>query len=236
MKSGMPKTLSPVLEKPMLSWVIGAVRSAGVENICIVKGYKKEYIEQYAEALPFKVETAYQAERLGTGHAVMQARGFLESNRGSTVILNGDAPFMDAETIKGSYNYHRDNACSATVISARVADPFGYGRIVRDENGCVKAIVEQKDADEEILKIKEVNSGGFWFETDKLLSVLDKIKSDNNAGEYYLPDALKLLLEQGEKVGAFTAKSSDTVLGANDPAQLLELNGIAAEKGYKCLL
>lgn len=236
MKSGMPKTLSPVLGKPMLSWVIGAVRNAGIESVCIVKGYKKEYIEEYAGKLPFKVETVYQAERLGTGHAVMQARDFLESNGGSVVILNGDAPFMDAETIKSSYEYHINNGFSATVISAKVADPYGYGRIVRDENGKVKAITEQKDADEETLKINEVNSGGFWFETDRLLSVLDKIKSDNNAGEYYLPDALKLLLEQGERVGAFTAESGDTVLGANDPGQLEELNRIAVDKGYKCLL
>ena len=87
---------------------------------------------------------------------------------------------------------------------------------------------------QETQKINEVNSGGFWFDTEKLLSVLDEIKSDNNAREYYLPDALKLLLEKGEKIGAYTAKSPDTVLGANDPAQLKELEEIAMAKGYNC--
>lgn len=236
MNSSKPKTLSPVLGKPMLSWVMGAVKNAGIENICIVKGYKKEYIEQYADALPFRVETVYQAQRLGTGHAVMQAKNFLQKNKGSVVILNGDAPFMDTDTVKSSYEFHKQQGFGATVISAKVADPYGYGRIVRDQNGSVKAIVEQKDADGETLKINEVNSGCFWFETELLLSVLDKIKSNNKAGEYYLPDALKLLLEQGEKVGAYTAKSSDTVLGANDPAQLSELNNIATKNGYRCLL
>ena len=87
---------------------------------------------------------------------------------------------------------------------------------------------------EEILKIKEVNSGGFWFDAEKLLSVLGRISSDNNAKEYYLPDALKLLLSDGCKVGAYTAECSDTVLGANDPAQLEELNNIAKDRGYTC--
>lgn len=236
MLSDMPKPLSMVLEKPMLLWVIGSLKNADVNKICLVKGYKKEFIDDFISSLPFKVSTVYQAERLGTGHAVMQAEEFLKDNKGSVVILNGDAPFMDTETIKSSYEYHKSQNCSATVISAKVSDPTGYGRIVRDEKGNVKAIIEQKDADENILKINEVNSGGFWFETDDLLSVLDKITSNNKSKEYYLPDALKHLLEQGKKVGAFTAKSSDTVLGANDPTQLEELNQIAREKGYKCTL
>ena len=121
-----------------------------------------------------------------------------------------------------------------SVISANVDDPTGYGRIVRDGQGNLKAIVEQKDADEDTLAIKEVNSGGFWFDTQLLLSVLDRITANNNAKEYYLPDALKLLLEDGKKVGAYTAECSDTVLGANDPAQLEGLNRIAREKGYSC--
>lgn len=236
MLSDMPKPLSKVLGNPMLQWVIGSLKGADVDNICLVKGYRKEFIDEFVSSLPFEVSTVYQAERLGTGHAVMQAKDFLRQNKGSVVILNGDAPFMDTETIKSSYEYHKSQGCSATVISAKVSDPTGYGRIVRDNNGNVKAIVEQKDADEDTLKINEVNSGGFWFETEDLLSVLDKITSNNKSKEYYLPDALKLLLEQGQKVGAFTAKSSDTVLGANDPAQLEELNNIAVEKGYKCTL
>lgn len=236
MKSSMPKTLSPVLGKPMLQWVISSLKDANVDNMCLVTGFKKEFIDDFVSTLPFEVATVFQAQRLGTGHAVMQAKEFLKENKGSVIILNGDAPFMNAETIKKSYEYHKANNCCATVISAKVADPTGYGRIVRDENQNLKAIIEQKDADEETLTINEVNSGGFWFETELLLSVLDKIKANNKAGEYYLPDALKLLLEQGSKIGAFVANSSDTVLGANDPSQLEELNQIAIEKGYKCTL
>lgn len=234
MKMNKPKPLAEVLNQPMLKWVVNSVKKAGIEKICIVKGFGKEHIDAFVETLDFQVETVFQAERLGTGHAVMQAKAFLAKNKGNVVILNGDAPFMDFETVKNSLEYHNNENNCATVISAKVADPTGYGRIVRNAEGEVVGIVEQKDADQETLKIDEVNSGGFWFDTEMLLSVLDEIKSDNQAKEYYLPDALKLLLSKGEKIGAFTASSPDTVLGANDPEQLKELENIAIAKGYSC--
>ena len=164
----------------------------------------------------------------------MMAEDFLSQHDGNVVILNGDAPFMSADTIKKSLEQHLKTGCAATVISAKVDDPTGYGRIVRDENENLKAIVEQKDADEATLAITEVNSGGYWFDSQLLLTVLGRISSDNKAGEYYLPDAIKLLLSDGKTVGAYTAECSDAVLGANDPAQLEELNEIARQKGYSC--
>ena len=234
MKSDKPKTLSEVLGKPMLWWVMSALKKAGIDDICVVKGFKKECIEEYLSTLDFEVESVFQAERLGTGHAVMMAKDFLASHDGNVVILNGDAPFMTAETIGKSLEQHTSSGAAATVISARVDDPTGYGRIVRDDSGNLKAIVEHKDADEATRAIDEVNSGGYWFDCQLLLSVLDRIKSDNAAGEYYLPDAIALLLSDGKTVGAYTAECSDAVLGANDPAQLEELNRIAREKGYSC--
>ncbi len=222
MKSDKPKPMSLVLGKPMLQWVISALKQAGVNDICVVKGYHKEYIEEYLQTLDFPVESVYQKERLGTGHAVMMAKDFLSAHDGNVVILNGDAPFMTAQTIENSLAQHTDTGCAATVISAKLDDATGYGRIVRDAQGA------------ETLKINEVNSGGYWFGCQKLLSVLDKIKSDNAAGEYYLPDAIALLLQEGETVGAYTAECSDAVLGANDPEQLEELNQIAKAKGYTC--
>lgn len=236
MNSDKPKTLSLVLEKPMLLWVISALKEAGINDICIVKGYKKECIEDFIGTLDFEVSSVFQAERLGTGHAVMMAKDFLEKHDGNVVILNGDAPFMTADTIMKSLDKHTESQSSATVISAKVGDPTGYGRIVRADDGSLKAIIEQNDADEKTLKIDEVNSGGFWFDCKQLLSVLGRIKSNNKAGEYYLPDAIKLLLSDGKRVEAYTAKCSDTVLGANDPAQLEELNNIARQKGYSCKL
>lgn len=233
MNSEKPKPMAEVLNKPMLGWVIDSLREAGVEKMCVVTGYHKEYIEEYLETLDIKIDTVEQKERLGTGHAVMMAKDFLINNPGDVCILCGDAPFMDSETIKEAYMSHDEKNSSATVISAMLDDPFGYGRIVRNDDNTVKAIVEQKDADEETQKIKEVNSGGYWFDSEDLLSVLGKITSNNSAKEYYLPDALKLLLEENKIINAYIAKSADTVLGANDPKQLAQLNEIAKSKGYK---
>lgn len=232
MKSDIPKPMNEVLGKPMLRWVIDSVKEAGIDKICVVTGYKTEITEQYLESLPFEVSHVLQSERLGTGHAVMMAKDFLKENPGDVVILCGDAPFMDSGTIEDSFYIHDESGYSATVISAMLDDPTGYGRIVRKDDGTLSSIVEQKDADEKTLAIKEVNSGGYWFDTLDLLSVLDEIKTNNSAKEYYLTDALYLLLSKGKKVTAFTSVSPDTVLGANDPAQLAELNQIAKDKGY----
>ena len=232
MRSELPKPMNEVLGKPMLRWVIDAVKAAGIDDICVVTGFKTEITEAYLDSLPFEVSHVLQSERLGTGHAVMMAKDFLNEKGGDVVILCGDAPFMDTDTIADAYRAHNESGASATVISAMLDDPTGYGRIVRNDDGTLKNIVEQKEADEAILAIKEVNSGGYWFDTADLLGVLDNIKANNSAKEYYLPDALYLLLQNGRKVGAFTAASPDTVLGANDPAQLAELNQIAKDKGY----
>lgn len=232
MKSNLPKPMSQVLGRPMLRWVIDSVKQAGIDDICIVKGYKKESIEEFAKTLPFEVETVYQSERLGTGHAVMIAKDFLSRHNGNVLILNGDAPFMDCKTVQSALQQHTDGGFSATVISAEVGDPTGYGRIIRDGEGRFVRIVEQKDGTAEELAVSEVNSGAFWFDCEKLLNVLGEIKSNNKAGEYYLPDALKLLIDKGERVSAYKTDNPDTVLGANDPEQLRELNEIAVAKGY----
>ena len=129
MKSDKPKTLSEVLGRPMLCWVMSALRKAGIDDICVVKGFKKECVEEYLSTLDFSVESVFQAERLGTGHAVMMAKDFLKKHSGNVVILNGDAPFMDSKTIEDSLKAHIENDCAATVISAKVDDPTGYGRI-----------------------------------------------------------------------------------------------------------
>lgn len=232
MKSVKPKALSLVLGKPMLRWVIDSVVSAGIDNICVLTGYGKEYIEEfisdYTKETGLSLYTAFQAERRGTGHAVMMCRDFLCENVGDVVILNGDAPFMDGSTIANALSLHQEMKSSATVISAKVKDPHGYGRIIRSGSG-VSAIVEEKDTNDEQKLVNEVNSGCYWFNTSDLLSVLDELTDNNAGGEYYLTDTLSLLLSKGKTVCAYTAQSEYTVLGANDPSQLAELNKIAEE-------
>lgn len=224
MKTESPKVLCRVLEKPMLQWVTDACEAAGLDNICIVKGYAYEKLDEY---LGGKYETVMQKERLGTGHAVMQAAEFLKKNSGAnTLILCGDAPFIDCGTIKSALEMHKARDNAVTVVTSEISDPTGYGRILRTENG-ISGIVEQKDATPEQLLIKEINSGCYWFKTDSLIKVLFSLQPNNAQGEYYLTDCISLLLEGGEKAGAFKSENPAISLGANDRRGLLRLNEIA---------
>ncbi len=237
MKSSKPKVLSQVLFQPMLKWVADAALRAGLENLCVVSGFMRECVEQYMEDLKQqharyrRVCFAYQNERKGTGHAVMMAERFLKQHSGGNVlVLNGDAPLVDEDVIRSSYQQHTNEKNAVTVIAATLRDPAGYGRIVRNPHtGALTAVVEQKDADDETLKIKEVNSGAYWFCVDDLLSVLYNINNCNAQGEYYLPDAIALLIRAGKKAGAYTADNANAVLGANDCMQLNSLNAVARE-------
>ena len=222
MKSNKPKALCEVLFKPMVDWAIDAARDASIKNICVVTGHLHEMLEAHLDG---ETETVFQAERLGTGHAVMQAVPFIEKYKGGNVlILNGDCPLMDGDTIERALAYHSKSDNAVTVISAKVENPFGYGRIVRDDGGFLSEIVEEKDASDEQRAISEVNSGAYWFKVDVLLDALKKITNDNNQNEYYLTDCIEIAISENLKASAYTAKNSDVVLGANDRIQLLDLN------------
>ncbi|NLZ46656.1 MAG: bifunctional UDP-N-acetylglucosamine diphosphorylase/glucosamine-1-phosphate N-acetyltransferase GlmU [Clostridiales bacterium] len=226
MKVKSPKVLCEVLGIPMLQWVINSCEKSGLSNICVVKGYEAEQIDAF---LGDKYVTALQKERLGTGHAVMQAAEFLNSNKdGNTLVLCGDAPFVDTETITSALAFHNGNKNSVTVVTSEISNPTGYGRIIRNNNG-ISAIVEQKDANSEQLLVNEVNSGCFWFKTQDLIDILFDIKSDNSQGEYYLTDCITLLIEKGKRADAFKSLNPVISLGANDRKGLLHLNDIARE-------
>lgn len=225
MKSKKSKVMTEVLFKPMIDWVLDSLDEAGVSEQVVIIGHKGEEISNH---LGDRCATAIQEERLGTGHAVMQAVSILEkSDAEHIIILNGDAPLMDSETILKSLELHKAERNAVTVISANLSNPFGYGRIVRLSDGTVARIVEEKDADKDIKSINEVNSGAYWFEKEALLSALKGLGTDNEAGEYYLTDTLEVLRNAGKRVGAFATENSNVVLGANNRVQLLELNTLA---------
>ncbi len=224
MKSDIPKPMFKVLGEPMLEWVIKACEGAGLSDLCIVKGFMAEYIDEY---LNERYETVLQSERLGTGHAVMQASGFMEKHKnGNTLVLCGDAPFIDSDTIKNALETHIKNNNSVTVITAEIDMPKGYGRIVRTEKG-ISSIVEEKDATDLQREIKEVNSGAYWFKTADLLEYLGELTQNNSQGEYYLTDTVFIALNKGRNVDAYKSSNPSVVLGANDRKGLLELNTIA---------
>ena len=144
MKSSKPKVLAEVLFKPMIDWVTDAAVNAGVEDICLVTGFKREMIDEHFGG---RFKTVEQKELLGTGHAIMQAKDFIKEHiPGNVLVLNGDAPLIPAETLKAALDFHIAGNNAATVISAKVADPFGYGRIIRSRDGKLKRIVEEKEA------------------------------------------------------------------------------------------
>ena len=234
MKMSKPKALAEVLFKPMIDWVTDAAVEGGVHDICVVTGYKHEMLEEH---LGGKFRTVIQEEPLGTGHAVMKARDFIKEHiHDNILILNGDSPLIDAKTIKSAYEYHIANKNAVTVISAKVDNPFGYGRIVRNKDKCLKKIVEENDATAAEKVINEVNSGAYWFNCSVLLDALEGIeKMYKSAGrkEYYLTDAVEVILEKKLNAVAFEAGSSDVVLGANNRVQLQQLNEIA-RKNIMC--
>ncbi|MBR0141630.1 MAG: bifunctional UDP-N-acetylglucosamine diphosphorylase/glucosamine-1-phosphate N-acetyltransferase GlmU [Ruminococcus sp.] len=224
MKADMPKPLFRVLGEPMLEWVISACEDSEISDICVVKGFMGEMIDKYLKG---RYETVLQAERLGTGHAVQQAVPFLEKDTdGNTLVLCGDAPFIDSQTIKESLVLHKQNNNSVTVITAELENPFGYGRIIRSKNG-ISGIVEQKDATEEQRKIKEVNSGAYWFKTADLIEFLGKLKNDNVQNEYYLTDTVAIAILEEKNAGAYKSSNPNIIKGANNRKDLLELNNYA---------
>ena len=224
MKSELPKPMFEVLGEPMLEWVIKSCEEAGISDICIVKGYNAEVIENYIGG---RHKTVMQEERMGTGHAVMMAVDWLKERIDSNVIiLCGDAPFVDSDTIKNALAQHTENGSAVTVITSEVDNPFGYGRVIRSNDG-IKGIVEEKDATNDQKKIKEINSGAYWFKTEQLLYALGEIKPNNSQGEYYLTDSVYILLNAGQKADAYASPNPDVVLGANDRKGLLKLNDAA---------
>lgn len=227
MKSDKPKVLLEVLGKPMLQWVIDACNDAGISNICVVKGYGADMLDEY---LLGSLRTVLQPERLGTGHAVSCASCFLEEfSDGNTLIACGDSPFIDPETIKSSLELHIASKSAVTVITASLDNPRGYGRIIRSEDG-IEGIVEEKDCSDSQRKINEISSGCYWFNTKKLLEALPRLQRNNSQGEYYLTDTISILKSDGCVAQAYLSDNQDSVLGANDRAGLLRLNDIARMK------
>lgn len=225
MKSQMPKVIHSICGKTLCGWVIDAAAEAGAENKTAVIGHKAEMVR---EKLSGKCEFALQAEQKGTGHAVMQAEEYIGD--GVCVILNGDTPLITAQTIKNAVSYHMETGNSATVITAVLSDATGYGRIVRDNDGNVKKIVEHKDASDEERLINEVNSGMYVFSGKDLKTALGELTPNNAQGEYYLTDTLEILIKKGKKIGAFTVSDNDEIRGINDRVQLSQAEEIMRKR------
>jgi len=217
MRSELPKVLHRVEGKPMIQHSIEKAKAAGVGEIIVVVGYKREMIMDF---LGDSVKYAIQEEQLGTGHAVACARPHLEGFDGNVVVLYGDMPLLSPDTIRGLIQ-RRDEADAAGVILTIVLDnPPDFGRIVRDEAGQVVRVVEVKDATPEELAIREVNVGAYCFDCQVLLPALGQLSNDNAQGEFYLTDVVGILARGGHRVETVVTPNLEEALGINDPVHL----------------
>lgn len=223
MKSKLPKVLHKVGGHPMLEHVMDAAEAAGCRDNVVVIGHGAELVR---ELVGDRARIALQAEQLGTGHAVLQAADTLKDFTGTVMILCGDTPLLEAEELEKFYAEHVKSGAAATVMSALMDDPFGYGRILRDANGDVAGIVEQKDASEEQKQIKEINTGNYCVEAPLLFEVLRTLGNDNAQGEYYLTDVLAKLRAMGKKVGGVITVDSEMIMGVNSRRQLAEAESV----------
>lgn len=218
-KSDIPKVLHKVCGKEMVNHVIDNMRKANIEDVNVIIGKGADLVKEGTKER--NVSYSLQEEQLGTGHAVKCATDFLKGKKGTVIVFAGDAPLTKESTIKNLIKEHEENKNAATLLSAMVEDPTGYGRIIRDSNGDVLKIVEHKDCNEEELLVNEMNAAMYCFDIEELVNSLEKLSNNNNQGEYYLTDVIGILKDEGKKVGAVVTDYEDTI-GVNSRVQLAE--------------
>ncbi len=218
MKSSRSKVAFEMLGKPLVRWVVDAARTAGCDNVVCVLGHGREEVESIVS----DCQIAVQHEQLGTGHAVMMASEQLAGLHGPVVVLSGDCPMIRPETISNLVEMQSSTGAGAVVLTNIADDPTGYGRVIRDSEGTVVRIVEQKDCTPQEAEVREVNSGMYCFDSDALLECLGRLGNNNAQGEYYLTDVVALMVSDGTPVTAVVADDPSEALGINDRRQLAE--------------
>lgn len=221
MKSDIPKVLHKICGKPMLEYVIDNSKEAGIDKNYIIIGHGGQKVKDAFshKDVVFKNQPIGPQYPYGTGFAVMQAKEHIEDDS-NVVILCGDTPLITSKTIGELIQYHIGNKNFGTVLTAYVEDPTGYGRIIRDEEGNIEKIVEHKDANEEEINIREINSGIYCFKGEQLKYALDKIDNNNAQGELYITDVISILKKEGYKVGAYLIEDASEIYGVNSRVQL----------------
>ena len=219
MGSDLPKVLLPVCGRPMLRYVIDAVRAAGVDTIVVIIGHRGELVRQELAGEP-DIEFAEQTEQLGTGHAVMMCRAALNWHEGPVLILAGDSPMVQVSSLQAVLAEFAARHPACLLGTATKADPIGLGRIVRDSSGQFQAIVEEKDASPAERAITEVNMSTYVFQAADLVWALDQLTANNAQGEYYLTDCPGVLKAAGERVDALCVLKPCEALSINTPTEL----------------
>lgn len=227
MKSDTPKVIHPLCSRPVLNYVLDLVKGLKINRAIAVLGHKHELVEGL---LGRGIKAVLQKKLLGTGDAVKQAGRLLKDFKGTVLILYGDAPLLKKETLKKLLKHHTENKLDATLLTAKLDDPAGYGRVLRDKYSSISGIVEDKDADEFQKSIKEINTGIACFNKERLFEALSRIKRDNRSQEYYLTDVIGILYKKGRLIESVNIADINEALGINSRKELAKANRIMQKR------
>ena len=237
MKSNRAKVLHELGGAPLIAHVVRAAQSLEPRSIITIIGHQAEEVEnavlaEVGELASFVV----QEKQRGTGDAVESARGVLENSDSLVLVLSGDVPMIRVETLKKLIEHHNNTGAACSILSVRLENPTGYGRIVRDESGAFRKIVEQRDATEEERQVREINSGIYCFETKALFDALRKVEPKNDQGEYYLTDVAEIILASGRTVSVYVSSDPREVSGVNTRAELAEFENLIRRAAIRRLM
>lgn len=219
------KVCFPIFDKCMIEYVVDSLKEAEITKLITIVGYKANEVQ---EVLKDKSEYVYQLEQKGTGHAILQTLPLLKKDQ-VAVIVCGDTPLLKKETLQALLKFHQDEQNQATILEADVENPFGYGRLVKEQNRLLK-IVEERDASEEIKKIRTINTGVYVIDTNELLNYILKLQPSNAQNEYYLTDIFQLMVQDKKKVTCYKTSDSSEFLGVNDRIQLAKATKIIQKR------
>ncbi len=241
MRSKQAKVLHRLGGRPLINHVCRTATALAPRKIYVVIGHQGEDVKRAVleELDENQVEFVWQNEQLGTGHAVNSARRFLENEDSVLMVLSGDVPMISAETlgaIVSKHRTHRGRGAACTMLTVKLDNPTGYGRIIRDDAGLFEKIVEQKDATDEERKIREINAGIYCFNTRKLFSALSRVKNENAQGEYYLTDVPELLRADGEDIAIYAHPDAHEIEGINNRVQLADMERVLRHRIVRRLM
>ena len=227
MKSRLPKVVHQVCGKLMIEYVIGRLEELNIDQKIVIIGYKGNLVK---ETLGKKVDYIWQKEQLGTGHALAQCKEALAKFKGDLLVLSGDTPLLTTQALKRLIETHREKNALATILTAILKPPIGYGRVVRHGDGTIRKIVEEEDATIIELANEEVNAGTYCFKKEAIFQALEKIRPENVQEEYYLTDAIEVLTKKGHRVEAYTTDEADEIIGINSRKDLSLATKIMRER------
>ena len=226
------KVMYEILGKPMIHYVVDLAYNLKADHVIIIVGYQSEVVINYISKSHPNIEIAMQAEQLGTGHAVMQTENLLKDFCGDVIVLSGDVPLLTITSMQQLIEHHFQTNAVATILTADFDDPTGYGRIIRNDDDSVKKIIEHKDATEEERQVKEINSGIYIFNKQKLFDGLKHITPHNVQKEYYLTDVFEYFWKHHWRVSALKAAYVDEIRGINTIEQLKEAENIQFARSH----